>query len=404
MMICETPTVTLPRVSPQPSPSAQRGNFSLAELAPDQRADLVALTFRPGDRTATFNGKTFRPIGTAVGVVLTYDADGALTVGGFRGTETPAGDVRYGGAGREFQHRTDPTNSGGLRFQLPYGRNPSLVDLAIRMDKLCGRIGRNRLPRLPLLPRILLGFGKGDLPPYVATPGLRRLAAARLNVTLRHLAGNPPEWVERLLTDLWGELLADPTAFDPHSGLVIVDAELCAPAHRPLRVFEDFSDLIGDWTWNPARALHIPRLPNPAREILAKYGIDPKDGFEQPIPEVRLEAITAEFRETLGDFAASFDEEDVFDALVFPDEDAFACSQLLPHLRRRLKPFWNETTTDTDLRRAARYPQLALFASGACRVQVFRRSNDGSALRFGPAELRRRISVDWEPIEWPRNK
>ena len=59
----------------------------------------LALSFRPGDRTATFAGKLLRTIGSSVAVLLSYEDDGQQPVlSGVRGRLQPDGQrrSRYG--------------------------------------------------------------------------------------------------------------------------------------------------------------------------------------------------------------------------------------------------------------------------------------------------------------------
>lgn len=400
-MICATPTVDLRRYGRQLWYKHERQIARVSDAELQNRAELVALTFRPGDRTSSFFGKTFRPLGSSVGVVLSYADDGsAMTVAGFRAQVRPNGDVGYGvNHQRDFQYDARRLTRGGRRNELPILRNPSLGDLTLRMDAACARRANVPLPEIPVLPKIYLGFAPNDLPVYEATPGLKRVVAKQIGISLEQLEGNPPAIVEPLLRANWDALM-NSAAVDPATGLVLLDAEICSLNGRPLRAYEDFSALIGDWTWNPVRDIDLPRLPNPAYQILNQYGIDPKDGFEQPIPQVRLEAMVADFRAAVGEAAHAMDEEDVYDALVTPDEQLLASSAAVPLMRKRLTSYWSECSTDQDLRIAARRPHEPLFASGACRVQVLRQRVVREPLKFTGAELGRRIEADWTPIVW----
>lgn len=240
------------------------------------------------------------------------------------------------------------------------------------------------------------------MPPYEPTIGLQRIAAKQAAISLKKLQGNPPEIVERFLRNSWDEIVAA-TQVDPDTGLVLFDADVCSTQAQPLRVFEDFRPFVGDWTWNPIRELNLPQFTNPAHEILKRFGIDPRDGFDQPIPDVRFKAMIEAYRAAIGDPAGGMDEEDVLDGLVLPDEPLVPVSSAIAAMRRKLSPYWNECATDLDLRLAARRPAEPLFASGACQIQVIRQRVVREPLKFTGDELGRRIDVDWTPIDW-RNR
>jgi len=365
-----------------------------------RRSGLFALTFRPGDRTPSFYGKALRPFGSAVGVVLTYDEDGTgIKVAGFRGRVAPNGYVRYGSFGnREFQYEARRLVRGG-RGQLPIASNPSLAELTLRMDTAVTRRIDHRLQQVPVLPRVMLGFAPDRLPEYEDTPGLRRFAAVQIGITLEHLNSNPPELVAHLLRGIW-EGCVHEVGVNPSTGLVMIDAEICAENARWYQAFEDFSGLVGDWTWNPVRELDLPRLPNPAYELLYRYGIEPGAGFEQEIPAERLTALIADFRVGMEPQLGRLDEEDVLDSLVTPDEPVISATAAVPAMRKLLTDYWNGCATDQDLRQAARRPQEPLFASGACRVQVLRQRKVQEPLRFTDEEVHRRLEIDWSPINW----
>jgi hypothetical protein len=377
----------------------------LAPLTDDdvqRRADKIAVTFRPGDRTASFYNNTLRPAGAAVAVVLSYDEQGReITLGGFRAVESSDGHLRYGGNRRpEFQYdvRPRPARSDS-RSRLWADRNPSLVELALRMDHVTAQRTSGSLPTVPTMPRIRLGFAPSQLPEFLPTAALHRTSAEQAGISLQKLASNPPELVERLLRQTWDGLLSDPAAFDPQGGLFLIDAEFCHSKHRPLRVFEDFQHLIGDWTWNPVRGLHVESAPNDVEARLAVLGVS-VEGIER-IPQTTLDNFLSQWRGDLGERGGLFADEDFFDAILSPGEPLVACSAVIPTMRKRLTAYWNETATDFDLRRAAKYPHDALFASGACRVQVLARRAVAHPLKFASDDLGRRIDADWRPIMWP---
>lgn len=361
--------------------------------------ECLALSFRPGDRTATFAGKLLRPIGSAVAVLLSYEEEGTRPLlRGVRGRLQIDGSVVYGGDGeREFQHEVGA--AGGARG-LSVIRNPSLVELHLQLDGYCERRVNDWLPFVPRLPRIVLGFAADERPIYEITPALRNLAAQQIGLAPEQLAANPELLVDRLLRQTWEGLFV--AADDPTNptGMTLVDAEFCTNAQRSLRAFEDFRELVGVRTWNPARGVNVCSVPNPTPAILARHGFEPGSGWEQSADADQVAVLVAELRAALGDQAHRYSEEDLFDALVEPSTPLTAMSEVLPRLRKRLGCYWSECATDDDLRAAVRQPAGPLFASGACRIQALRRRATTEPLHFTQEDFGRRLELDARPIAW----
>jgi hypothetical protein len=360
----------------------------------------IGLTFRPGDGSATFFDNSLRPIGTAVAIVLSYDTDGhEIPIRGYRARLGTDGRVRYGLNGdREFCH------DGGLRpafnaagRAINVRRNESLADLFLRMDDACWqrRAEFESLLAIPRLPRIMLGFAPQQPPEFEVTDGLKRLAARRLDISPARLASNPPMLVERLLEQTWEGVLQPPGSPGNLTDLLLLDAEYCSQAHRALRIFEDFRQLIGAYTWNPARAVEVFRMDNPAPAALASCGIDPTADFEQAIPSEVVDQLEGLMRTAVGEHAARFSQEDLLDAVISPFKPLAAASEALSAARVKLQPYWSECTTDADLRQALRSPKDGLRASGACRIQVLRTRSVPEPFSFSAADLERRAEIDW---------
>jgi hypothetical protein len=358
--------------------------------------ETFAVTFRPGDRTSTFRDKTLRPLGASVAVVLTNGGETyAPVLAGYRAMLHSDGSVGYGLADDyEFRHRADlmPGSPGAVDPQ----RNPSLVDALLRLDKACANSVRDpeRIPFVPQLPRILLGFDPSQPPEFEMTPALNRRAVAEIGITLLQLESNPPELSERLLRQTWESKLLAPGATSNPTGLFLLDAEFCTQARNAVRCFEDFSRLVGAPTWNPARSMELFSAPNPAAQILANHDIDPNKGFDT-VAAPTLERLEAELRLVLADQAVRFSQEDLFDGLTQPDLPLVAVSEVLPRLRGRLTPYYSECTTDGDLRRAAYRPDEPLRVSGACRVQTVRKRAVPEPYFFAEEDLQRRVRLDW---------
>ena len=367
----------------------------------EQLAPLVGVTFRPGDHTSTFAGKLLRPAGLAVTVVMSYGRnDMPQSLCGYRSRVQPHGLVTQGWDGdQEFSY--DARHSLLGNGPLSARDNPSLVDLLLRMDTECWRrcpsVGR--LPQLPQMPRIRLAFASHALPEFVDTPALRRIAAQSANISLSKLEANPAELRERFLQDIWEAQFVAPGTADNTTEFTLLDADLYPSLQGVLRVYEDFRRLVGAYTWNPVRGLTLFQVANPAAEILQRHGFDPTEGSHHEIPHAAIEQMETDMGLALGELAPRFSSEDLLDGLAAPTEPLVAVTSELAKLRSKLSVYWSDCTSDDDLRNAARHPDEALFASGACRIQVLRR-DIGSALYFDSEQLNRQLELDWEPVPY----
>ena len=359
---------------------------------------LAALTFRPGDRTADFNGKTLRPLGVASAVTLVYEPGGGRAViSGVRARQLVDATVEYGvGGRRDFQLDVLPSEGAG---NLRVVRNPSLAETALQLDAVARRRIDSRC-RAPIFPRVLLGFAPDRPPVFEPSEALLRTAADRLGVTVEHLSGNSPVLLERLLEQTWQDMLIGPNDPSNSTGLLLADAEYCSRPVGVLRVYEDFRQLVGVSTWNPAENVKVLRRSNPTAELLGSYGFEPASGWENAIDAETLAQLLIAFRQHLGEDADRFSDEDLYDALLEPGVPVSAVSEILPRLRKRLSDYWSECSTEADLRAAARQPDRPLLASGACCVQVVRHDADPESLLFTPDRLGRRITADWRSIDW----
>ena len=362
----------------------------------DALSGLVALTFTPSRRRNSFLGKTLMPAGAADAEVLVYGSedckaslsqyqlrlrpDGGLVVGG--ADEGDCCHEIFGAAGNDS---VDPQRDGFI------------ADTLLRLDCQAAKFAdkQDSLRRRIILPRVWLGFAPDQPPEFEVTPALSRLAAGRAEIPLARLQGNPSALVDRLLRDTWEAVLAPPLARENSLGLLMVDAEYCTQAQRALRLFVDFRHLLGAATWNPAHRMTVLRFRNPAEDLLREQGVDRSLGFDA-IPQPVVEQLEARFRELLGDLSGRFTQLDLFDAITNPQEPLTATCEVFPRMRRSLPRQWSECSTDEDLRCAARNPDRPLVASGACRIQVLHRKGD-HPLQFGPEELGRRATLDWEP-------
>ena len=261
------------------------------------------ISFRPGDRTSTFAGKLLRPIGSSVLVLLAYESDEAdpftlrMPLRGFRMDFQVDGSASYCHSDPVFDFDVvgrPKKQAYGNRLD-PY-RNPSLVDLALRMNEACAH--RRNKPRclVPKFPRILLGFAPDQSPRFEDTAALRRIAASRLGLPISKLRRHGELLLTRLLEDVWQDQLILPGQKFNHTGLVLIDVELCSQVRSSLQVFENFSELVGVQTWNPARVVKPICVANPAGQVLREYAIDATQDFCQYISAETVDAMVARMR------------------------------------------------------------------------------------------------------------
>jgi hypothetical protein len=368
----------------------------------------IAIAFRPGDRTDSFLGKAIQPLGKGVLVALSYDYDESetdkprrrLQLSGFRARADSDGSVYYGGpASSEFEFDGAVAPSPGARGQtIDPVRDPSLVDVLNQMDRCCCESlrGSIRLSRAPFLPQILLAFEPCQPPEFEDSPALRRLAAKEIGVPVERLGANGHELLDLLLRDCWRRQLIASDAPQNPTGTVLISADLCTQRRDFLRIYEDMTHLIGQRTWNPARDVTPFEAANPAREVLAKYQIDTRQNFNQPIDFGLIDELGREMRHRLGPVQAMFSHEEILDGITTPNQPLKAWVHALPQLRRKLNRYISECTTDDDLLQATRHPNDALFARGASRIQVHRRRpiEHGESLRFESDDLGQRIGLD----------
>jgi len=359
-------------------------------------SNCSAVTYRPGGYTGSFKGRTILPVGTATKFLLSYDETptnrdrpkATIPFKGYRAIVRRNGLIDYesGGSCLHLDLSRRPRPGVGGRVFDPE-RNPSLLDTALRMDKACqlAVASRRRLPREAMSPRTLLEFAASKLPDFQDTPFLRTLAAESLGVPVQQLGANGEVLLGRLLQDVWEQAIMRPS---DSNGAVLLDARLCPGATGFLRAYEDFSQLLGVPTWNPARDAPPAFHPNPALDVLHEVGLGPNPDFESPIGDDLIREMLLKMRARAAHLPAPFTDEDLLDAVTACSGPLIAWSEILPRLRARL-PFWaDECCEDEDLRRAALRPAEPLWVRYACRVQVYYRATTSrvSAASLNSAE------------------
>jgi len=341
-------------------------------------ANSSAVTYRPGGYTGSFKGRTILPVGTATKFVLSYDETptngdkprATIPFKGYRAIVRRNGIVDYesGGSCLHLDLLRRPRPGVGGRVFDPQ-RNPSLLDTALRMDKACqlAVASRRRLPREAITPRTLLEFAASKLPPFQDTPFLRTLAAESLGVSVQELGANGEVLLTRLLHDVWEQALMRPS---DSNGAVMLDARLCPGASGFQRAYEDFSQLLGVPTWNPARDVPPVFHPNPALDVLREVGLGLNPDFESPIGDDLIQEMLLKMRARAAHLPAPFTDEDLLDAITAYSGPLVAWSEALPRLRACLPVWADECCEEEDLRRAALRPAEPLWVRYACRVQV----------------------------------
>ncbi|MDZ4818938.1 MAG: hypothetical protein SGJ20_08205 [Planctomycetota bacterium] len=365
--------------------------------------DVFAITFRPGDKTSSFDGRTLRRLGSTVMIVLSCNRDlrvenhWSLPIRGFRARAHHDGAVEYGSAIFSHDGALSPRPN-AKRSAINALRNPSLCRLLIKMDRACKRqVSRHtRLPQIPQFPRIWLGFSPSDPPVFEDTPALRRVAARELGISEERLGTNSKVLLDLLLQDLWERNLMLPGNPENSTGQILVDAEFCTQTHGLLQVHEDFSQLLGVATWNPAREVEPLTVENPARDILRKFDVDLSQNLNQFFPDHLIEQFELALRQAVGPVHDEFTTEEILDAFTNPDQALIGYSASLPQLRAKLVDDVSQNCTDDDLLRAARQPDEPLWASRACRIQVLAKRNVAhlDPLQFTADDLGRRIEAD----------
>lgn len=345
--------------------------------------NCVGITFRPGGFKDNFAAKSILPAGTATMFRLSYEVQPGrkgeprlhIPVLGIKGRDLPTGGVAYD----EQAHclRVDLScrpREGGRGSVIDPGRNPSLLETALRIDKACQRtieLGR-RLQRHPVYPRVLLGFTESRLPAYRDSVELRSRAARQLGISIHRLGQNGDLLLDKLLRDTWEQAIIPPTDPRNWTETFLVDAALCPFAQGFLRIYEDFSELLGEAVFNPARTLEFEQFANPAITVFRELGLGDSPDFNQPFSDEFVGRMLDSIRCHLGESALLFTETDLLDGLTEPDLPLVTWDSLIPKLRGQLSAHANECCTTADLKSAARRPSDALWLRYACRVQVCR--------------------------------
>jgi hypothetical protein len=166
----------------------------------------------------------------------------------------------------------------------------------------------------------LLAFPPNAPPAFEDSPFLRHLAARQIGVRVNQFGRNGTMLLEKLLHDVWEQQLVRPGAQGNSTGCILVSADLCTQASQALMIYEDFSDLVGLHTWNPANEVEPVRLDNPATSVLIEHGIDPSQDYAECLPAEIVDQLERSMRSDLGSVGALIRQEEIYDGLVRPNK------------------------------------------------------------------------------------
>lgn len=375
----------------------------------EARQRLAVVQFFPGNGLVRFESP-IQPFGIGVLALLCYRLVQQGTrllhetvFRGFTGFAHSDGSVEYGGErGCEFNYDLSRRPMPGARGRvMDLDRLSGLIIRGLGMDRAVDRHVSEtyRLPIKPEMPRILLGFGSGLVPEFVDTEGLRRLAARRMGCTIKQLEKKCGR-VSLLdyLRQLYQELVIEPGEGGNTTGCYLLPAEVCDRASTAA-VFEDYTELLGVQTWNPARD-----AANPAGVAMKICKIDPRHVAD--VDQDTLDRLMAEMRGALGSCHDAFSEDDLCHALLHPAEPlknsehtvwtAMGDADYMARLRSLLDPAVAEQATNDDLRAAAADLRAPLVLTGACRPQVIQlqKLELADALHWTPEVLGLKIDAN----------
>jgi hypothetical protein len=406
--------------------------------------NVWGLTWRPGGRSGSFNGKLFRKLGTAIAQVqvsypLADNREGIALFGVLAGINPQTAVVSYDEA--KLTHEFHRVPFVGARGSIldpsddsKGGRgNGSWVQLGLEVDRLRQRaVERHfQLNSVPELPRIFLAYGDREKAHFTVTDALIERAAGDIEVNfhghgdmrgfsselvrLRRAAFDdlPADEQQTKLRAAWESVFISPKDQENDTGLWLMPHEFGTDVYSTVGVFECFSGMVGADVFNPARKLGGKAVDNPAREVAKAAGLD-LDVILEGSDDQPLRELLPAYRQALGIDPAATDENLLL-AMCSPDEQVMVESavQDLPEaaqiklMRAELKPHISECCTDNDILNAVIAPANPLYASGLCRVQVLYRNPRmpvEEALRF-PADVlgRERMQATlWHPMPQPK--
>lgn len=408
------------------------------------------LTWRPGGRSGSFNGKLFRKLGTAIAQVqVSYlqpnGYDGVALFGVAAMVNPHTGVVSYDDLKlcHEF-HRVFVGARGAIldpSDDSKGGRgNGSWVQLGLEVDRLRERAVEKcfELDTTPELPGLYFAYGSRAAAKFEVTEALIEKAAADTEITyhgelqgftsefgrLRRQAFEalPVEEREAKLKAAWESVFVSPKDPENTTGLWLLPQQFVTNVFGTVSIFECFAGLAGAHIFNPACKLGGKTVDNPAYEVAKAAGVElpaviqaleimpPEDLPGREELATMLLSLVPAYRQALG-AAPEVGDDDLLRYLITPDDAVVTEAAIgdLPEaeqlkvMRSRLAPHISECCTDGDILNAVAAPASRLYASGLCRVQTLYRNPRmpiEEALRFTPEALGRdRVQATlWHPM------
>ena len=378
---------------------------------------LWGVTFRPGDKTGSFLGKLYRPIGAAALVMQAaepvFEGRQVVHLMGYKAQmDAKNGTVVYDETGRVFDYNFGLRPFPGARGRiLDPVRNPTLVQLGLEMYALRMRYATQslRADTAPRLPGVFLGFGPGRLPAMEDSTALRQRIADHMQVSRKYLDHMDEGDRQNLMLAEWPTLFVQQGDRENNTGHVLISNQFCTKWQSSLRVYESFEGLLGAEIFNPMRQLVRTSVKSPTRRVAEELKLDLAQAGEWD--QTAVDNMEKKMRQALGPVQALIETHSIHEAMVNPDND-ITVSHLDPLaklgeeetarvLRRLVPERYRECVLDSDLVEAACNPHSPTFrASGLAKVQVLHRAAHlgNAAFQFGEREIgRERISVDFNP-------
>ena len=306
---------------------------------------IWGITWRPGDRSGSFLGKLFRPLGSPLMMVQVShspeEGRGGISLFGVAAEiHVRIGAVSYDRFLMQHDfHRLPFVGAQGRTLDPSDDRrgersNGSWVRLALDVDRARHRaLSRGLLATTPLLPEVFFGYHQKQDAPFEMTPALRRrvcmgntpadaghFSAAVATAREQAFSALSEEAQAMRLREAWEEAFLPPTDPLNSTGFWLLPQELSRNVFATRRIFEFFGELTGAHIFNPARGLGGRMAPNPAVEVAKEAGIDlvgdlgmlantTEGAAEFQQIEERLIELVPAYRQRLGASAALSDQE-----------------------------------------------------------------------------------------------
>lgn len=284
-----------------------------------------------------------------------------------------------------------------------------------------------RLDVIPQLPRFWAGFESINAVEMEVTDALMEDIAGHLQVPLTKVQAMDKSELVLLAKAHWPCLWKAPNTPGNETQYWLIEAKYLTKLDRAF-MFEDFSELVGVDTWNPAKTITGAVFSNQTRAIAEALNIklaqlidvlnteteqsgdsNVDEAYDEKIDQAMsdLEKLRNGLRESLGVYASLYTDEALTVAVMNPDEQFeimlkdLQIEDVLTLMRIKLKesnPLLAEVVTDDELKAAVVNPEASLHVGAACRIQVLFRDTrrppeDSMNFSFGD-----RVFADlWQP-------